>query len=505
MQRTQVGLRVDPTGQGSSKRRYQGKRRLARREMLVTPITSIEDVDLWRSSAPESQRLEFKEARSQFDIRRLCEYCVALANEGGGHLLLGIADKRPRVVVGTLAFRNPIATAQRLFECLGFRVDVEEVAHPGGRVLVFRIPSRPRGGAYHFDGRYLMRAGEALVSMSEDRLRAVFSEGKAQWLAEHAWEGLADTDVAELLDTPRYFKLLNLPQPNSTKSVLDRLIRERIVVRGSTGYAITKLGAILLARHLDAIDGLGRKAPRVVVYAGKGKLHTRKEHTIDKGYATSFEELFEFIEIQTPTREVIERALRREERAYPLIAIRELVANALVHQDFDVSGASVMVEIYDDRIEISNPGQPAVQLDRFIDEYRCRNEPLADLMRRFGICEEKGSGIDKVIQAAEVFQLPAPEFRVDGVRTTCVLHGPRDFADMSRDDRIRACYQHCCLRYVMNERMTNQSLRERFHVPEEKSTLVSQVIAATQAAGKIKVDGAAAHSKRYARYVPFWA
>ena len=350
-----------------------------------------------------------------------------------------------------------------------------------------------------------MRAGEALVSMSEDRLRAVFSEGKAQWLAEHAWEGLADTDVAELLDTPRYFKLLNLPQPNSTKSVLDRLIRERIVVRGSTGYAITKLGAILLARHLDAIDGLGRKAPRVVVYAGKGKLHTRKEHTIDKGYATSFEELFEFIEIQTPTREVIERALRREERAYPLIAIRELVANALVHQDFDVSGASVMVEIYDDRIEISNPGQPAVQLDRFIDEYRCRNEPLADLMRRFGICEEKGSGIDKVIQAAEVFQLPAPEFRVDGVRTTCVLHGPRDFADMSRDDRIRACYQHCCLRYVMNERMTNQSLRERFHVPEEKSTLVSQVIAATQAAGKIKVDGAAAHSKRYARYVPFWA
>jgi ATP-dependent DNA helicase RecG len=213
----------------------------------------------------------------------------------------------------------------------------------------------------------------------------------------------------------------------------------------------------------------------------------------------------ELVELQTPVREVIERALRREERAYPLVAIRGLVANALIHQDFEVTGASVMIEIYSDRIEISNPGQPGVQPERFIDAYRCRNEPLADMMRRFGICEEKGSGVDKVVRAAEEFHLPAPEFRVDSVRTTCILHGPRSFGDMSREDRIRACYQHCCLRYVTNLPMTNQSLRERFSIPEDKSSAVSHVITAALGAGKIKIDGSAARSKRYMRYLPFWA
>jgi predicted HTH transcriptional regulator len=90
------------------------------------------------------------------------------------------------------------------------------------------------------------------------------------------------------------------------------------------------------------------------------------------------------------------------------------------------------------------------------------------------------SGIDKVIQAVEDYQLPAPDFRVGERRTTAVLFGQ----DMNRNDRIRACYQHCCLRYVMNEQMTNQSLRERFKLPESKSATVSQIIAATMKAGK---------------------
>ncbi len=341
--------------------------------------------------------------------------------------------------------------------------------------------------------------------MSEDRLRSVFAEGKKPWLSDAAWRGLSAADVARVLDTSKYFHLLKLPQPDSEEALLDRLTREGIIIRESAGYAVTNLGAILLARHLDSIDSIGRKAPRVISYAGKGKMSTNRKLTIARGYAASFEDLIDLVELQTPVREVIERALRRDQRAYPLIAIRELVANALIHQDLGVSGASVMIEIYADRIEISNPGQPGVQPERFIDEYRCRNEQLADLMRRFGICEEKGSGIDKVVQAVEERHLPAPEFRVDSVRTTCILHGPRDFSEMSREDRVRACYQHCCLRYVSNESMTNQSLRERFRLTEGQAALASQVIAATQAAGRIKLDGAVAHSKRYARYLPFWA
>lgn len=126
-------------------------------------------------------------------------------------------------------------------------------------------------------------------------------------------------------------------------------------------------------------------------------------------------------------------------------------------------------------------------------------------MQRLGICEEKGSGVDKVIQAAEVYQLPAPDFRIGERRTSAVIFSYRDIDHMDRNDRIRACYQHCCLRYVMNERMTNQSLRERFKLPESKTATVSQIIAATVDAGKIKLADPAQTSTRYRSYLPSWA
>lgn len=208
---------------------------------------------------------------------------------------------------------------------------------------------------------------------------------------------------------------------------------------------------------------------------------------------------------QLPQNEVIEDALRREVKLVPEVAVRELVANALIHQDLAMSGASVMVEIYSNRVEISNPGEPVVPVERFIDGYQSRNERLADLMRRMGICEEKSSGIDRVVEAAEMYQLPAPDFRVGHRRTVVTVYGPRPFEGMDREDRIRACYQHCALKWVMSERMTNQSLRGRFHLPESKTAITSQVIAATIEAGLIKPDEKVGSSRKFARYLPFWA
>src|SRR5262249_40595389 len=153
---------------------------------------------------------------------------------------------------------------------------------------------------------------------------------------------------------------------------------------------------------------------------------------------------------QLPQNEVIRDALRREFKLVPEVALRELIANALIHQDLTIRGTSVMVEIYRDRIEISNPGEPVVPVDRFIDGYQSRNERLAAIMRRMGICEEKSSGIDRVVQAAELYQLPAPDFRVAHRRTLVIIHGPQEFDTMDRDDRVRACYQHCSLKWVMS-------------------------------------------------------
>jgi len=205
------------------------------------------------------------------------------------------------------------------------------------------------------------------------------------------------------------------------------------------------------------------------------------------------------------SNEVIEQAFRREMKMFPEIAVRELVANALIHQDFAETGTSVAIEIYSDRMEVSNPGRSFISPDRFIDEYQSRNERLAGLARRIGICEEKGSGIDKVVSAAEAFQLPAPDFRVGALRTSVILFAHRDFESMDRAERVRACYQHCCLRYVTNQKMTNQSLRERFKLSEEKSAVASQIIAAAIDANRIKLADPSQTSLRYRSYSPFWA
>jgi predicted HTH transcriptional regulator len=468
--------------------------------------TTPEQIDLWRESPSGHQRLEFKEAKNQFDNKTLYQYCVAIANEGGGFLVLGVADKPPRAVVGTRAFNDPVAMAEKLFQAVGFRVDIEPVEHPDGRVLVFHIPSRPRGTAYHLDGAYLMRAGEELVPMSEDQLRRIFAEGQPDWIEQVAVQGLDAQRVVELLDVQTFFELLKLPYPSDRTGVIDRLAQERLIDEIDGGYAIRRLGALLLARRLaDFPSDLSRKAPRVVVYSGASKLETKLDKPGTKGYAVGFQGLVGFVMTQLPQNEVIEDALRKEVKLVPEVTIREIVANALIHQDLGIGGVSVMVEVYSNRVEISNPGEPIVPVERFIDGYQSRNERLADLMRRMRICEEKSSGIDKVVAAAEAFQLPAPYFGAGHRRTVATIFGPKPFDEMDRDDRVRACYQHCALRWVMSERMTNQSLRERFHLSESKSVTVSQVIAATTEAGLIKADEKVGGSRKFARYLPFWA
>jgi ATP-dependent DNA helicase RecG len=468
--------------------------------------TTPEQIDLWRAAKKEHQRLEFKEAKKQYDTRKLSEYCVALANEGGGQLLFGIADAPPRQVVGSAAFPDTNEIAQKLFTWIGFRVDVEEVIHPDGRVLVFHVPTRPKGTAYHYDGKYMMRSGEELVPMSEDRLRMIFAEGQPDWLEEPSKTGLSDSEVVALLDTQTYFELRKLAYPTRQKAVLERLKQDRLIEESSQGgWTIGRMTGLLFAKKLFDFPDVARKAPRVVRYEGTSKVNTRLDQIGGKGYAVGFQSLIQFVMAQLPQNEVLAGAIRQEHKLVPEIVIRELIANALVHQDFRLTGSSVMVEVYDNRIEVSNPGEPVVPVERYIDGYLSRNERLADLMRRMGVCEEKGSGIDKVVSTVEAYQLPAPEFTTSHSRTVSVVHGQRPFDAMSGADRIRACYQHAVLKCVMREHMTNSSLRQRFGLGEQKSAVVSQVIAAAIQDGLIKADESVGSSKRLARYLPSWA
>ena len=471
-------------------------------------MTTIETLERWLSVSAENEHLEFKAALKSYRVDNVLRYCVALSNEGGGHLILGVTNDHPRRVTGTQAFASAKklnALKHSIVDQLRIRVDVDEIEHPDGRVLVFEIPARPAGQPLGLNGHYLMRAGESIVGMTPDRLKEIFAETNEDWFVQTAMEYVSAEEVIALLDTKIYFELLNLPYPTQP-AVLQRLEEEGFVQSQSGKWAATNLGAILLAEDINKFSKeIARKTARFVLYDGTGKTKTNKETTMGPGYVVGFENLVNYVHDVAPRNYILEETVRTERRMFPKQALRELIANALIHQDFSVGGASVMIEMYTDRVEISNPGKPIIQVNRFIDGYRSRNERLADIMRRIGICEEKGSGIDKVIQQVEDFQLPAPDFREDDIRTTVVLYSHVDFSEMGRQDRIRACYQHCCLRYVFNEPMTNSSLRTRFHLASNLTVTVSQIIAATKGDGLIKPENGESGATRYARYLPWWA
>jgi predicted HTH transcriptional regulator len=262
---------------------------------------------------------------------------------------------------------------------------------------------------------------------------------------------------------------------------------------------------VLFARQLSDFKHLKRKAMRVILYKGISRIETLKEIEGNKGYASGFEGLIGYITNILPSNEVIGQALRKNVPMFPELAIRELVANALIHQDFSITGTGPMIEIFEDRMEISNPGLPLVKPERFLNSPpKSRNEAMASFLRRVGICEERGSGIDKVVFQTEYYQLPAPIFEVTEQHTVSVLFAPKPFREMKKVDRVRACYLHACLKLVQRELMTNNSLRERFNLEVENSAMISRIIKQTMEANLIKLEDETVGTKSR-RYLPCWA
>ncbi|MDH5639792.1 MAG: transcriptional regulator [Nitrospira sp.] len=360
-----------------------------------------------------------------------------------------------------------------------------------------------------FQGQEFIRVGSYKKRLKDfpERERALwrifdctpFEDGVA---AEH----IRNDEVLQLVDYPAYFHLLKRPLPENRDGILKALADDSLVRPcDAGGWNITNLGAILFAQGLEDFSSLRRKAIRVIQYRGKNRVETLKEQVGIKGYASDFEGLISFINGLLPSNEVIEQALRKTVPRFPELAVRELVANALIHQDFFVTGVGPMVEIFEDRIEITNPGVPLVDTQRFVDTPpKSRNESLASLMRRIGICEERGSGWDKVVFQTELYQLPAPLAEVTGDHTRVVLFAPRPLSQMDKADRVRAVYLHACLRFVNREYLTNTSVRDRFGIEPQNIAMASRLIREAVDAGLVvPYDPEAA--PKLMRYVPIWA
>ncbi len=301
--------------------------------------------------------------------------------------------------------------------------------------------------------------------------------------------------------------LLQRPLPEDPEDLATWLIAEGITVLDGRGHYITNFGAIAAARKLDDFPSLARKRIRVIRYRGTNKVETIDELAGQRGYAVGFEGLINHLGRILPHSEVIQQSLRTQVTVYPELALRELIANALIHQDFSITGTGPMVEIYDDRIEITNPGTllPGKKPDRLIGTTpESRNEKLASSFRRFRICEERGTGFQKVVKSIELFGLPPLVLTLQENAFRVTIGAPRKFADMSNDERIEACYQHAVLQYLSSQTLTNTTLRERFKLHEKHRNQVTNLIGDAVAAGRVKRKDLGA-GKKFAEYVPYWA
>lgn len=454
----------------------------------------------------ERRSLEFKEARNRYDTEKAVAYCAAIANEGGGLLVLGITDTPPREVVGTAAFGNLAGVELLLHEKLGLRVPIREALYQTKRVLVFQIPSRRPGVPVAYDGRYYLRAGESLIHMTPHQIAEILDEAQGSLVSREVKTDLEPKAVAELLDIDAFFRLITDTRPADIAGVLDVLANRGLVsvVQRETNYSITALGALFLARDLSRFPTLHWRRVRFIKYASTDRVDVVLEKFENRGYGVSFEDLLELVQAHIPVREVFNGGLRTTIPIYPPTAIREFLANALVHQDLYENGVQITIEIFTDRIEIRNPGKPLIDVTRFVDESRARNNELAEIMRVARICEIRGSGVDRALAQIEDYLQPAPSFKAETAATAVVLYSDLKFDDMTIEERIWATFLHCCVRYAAGDRLTNTTLRQRFGLSGAKTTLVSQTIAAAVEAGLIKLDPRVGSSKRHAKYMPFF-
>ncbi len=466
----------------------------------------------------ETEWVEFKENNTKFED--IGEYISSLSNSAAlygktnAYLVWGVDDVNHEIVgtdfVPSLAKQGNEELENWLLRLLSPKINfyfytltVDE------KTVVLLEISRAYRHPVQFKGTEFIRVGSYKkrlkdYSEKERALWRIFDEVSFEEMI--AAERVSEEDVLKLIDYPAYFDLMSLSLPENRQGIIERLSDDGLLIKcDAGGWNITNLGALLFAKDLSDFKSLKRKAMRVIVYKDNSRVETIREQEGTKGYACGFEGLIVFVNNLLPRNEVINDALRKDVSMYPELAVRELVANALIHQDLFAKGTGPMVEIFSDRMEITNPGIPLVDTDRFLDSPpKSRNESIASMMRRIGVCEERGSGIDKVVFETEFYQLPPPKFEAYEEHTRAVLFAHKAFKDMKKEDKVWACYLHCCLRYVNREDMNNASLRVRFGIEEKNSATVSRVIKQAVEANLIKLYDPDANRKTW-RYVPSWA
>ncbi len=381
----------------------------------------------------EGENLEFKKAENRFDFEELTKYCVALANEGGGRIILGVTDKRPRRIVGTKAFDQPERTRKGLCERFPLDVDFEEIRHPdcadGSRVLVFTIPSRPIGIAIQYKGRRWVRDEDSLVEMSDDRLREIHAEGGHDFSAT-AVSGLTVTDLDEAAIEDfrqRWIAKATKAEDHSLAERLASISLEQLLLdaeaftEGTLNYAALVLFGTraALTRHLAVSE---------IVFEyrsndSSGPAQDRKEFR--EGFFSFYDQLWSVINLRNDQQDFQEGLFVTPISTFSERPVREAILNAVSHRNYQLGG-SIFIRQFPRRLEIDSPGglPVGITLDNILDRQNPRNRRVAELLTRCGLVERSGQGMNLIYEELIKHSKPQPDFsRTDQYQFSITLHG----------------------------------------------------------------------------------
>lgn len=370
----------------------------------------------------EDEHLEFKEAKNRFDFEKLAKYCAALANEGGGRIVLGVTDKRPRRVVGSQEFKELERTKAGLVERLRLRIEADAIAHPDGRVVVFDVPPRPVGFPIQYKGAYWMRGGEDLVPMTQDMLQRVFAETQPDFSAEVCRAATFADLEPQAMGRFRSKWVEKAKRADLRDLSVERLLEdaELTVDGGVTFAALILLGTQrALGRHLAQAEVVFEYRSDDASIA----FQQRKEYR--EGFLVFEDELWNTINLRNDLYSLQDGLFRREIPTFNESAVREAILNAISHRDYRLGG-SVFVKQYPKRIQIDSPGGfPAgVTAENILERQSPRNRRLADALARCGLVERSGQGADRMFSAAVLEGKLPPDFsKSDDYLVSVMLHG----------------------------------------------------------------------------------
>ncbi len=358
--------------------------------------------------APEGAHLECKEARRGYSFDTLLEYCVALANEDGGKIVLGVSDRRPRKVLGTAAFPEPGRTEAGLHQRLGHHVPIEELHHDGKRVLIVHVPGCLPGAPWHIDGRYIKRIGDALAPLGPSDLQSIFDEGAPDFSAQPCEAGLDDLSPEALGDfRSRWAQSAENPR-------IEKLSDEQMLDDAGlrTGGKLT-YAALLLFGKPNALRQHLAQGEIIFEYRSSEKPGPAQDRVeFREGFLLIHDRIWGKVNLRNDRQSYLEKFTRHPIPMFDETMVREAVLNAFAHRDYR-SSASVFVRQYRKRIEIVSPGglPRGVEVDNIIDQQKPRNPCLSDALARAGLVERAGQGLDIMFETAVRQSKPLPSFQ----------------------------------------------------------------------------------------------